>query len=407
MWKDIFKEIYNNKIEGLGILPHYEKYSILNISNWIIDNFGGSPFYEPYPIPYKNKRHVILFLVDAMSYNTFKLVLKEKKDDFKYLGKHQFFPATSIFPSTTANAITTFMTAKPPAEHGILGYILFLKELGALVNMIEFSPLFGGKGAFEPYLVNDLLEIETINEILETIGVKTFTHTHADIVNSGLSKIHNKGSNIKGYKSLVEMFGMVYDKLVDFMDKKEKSFQFAYYGYVDGIGHKYGSNDNKYKSQIYWFLKMLEYEFLDKISKKELKDIAIIITADHGMLETPLTKELRFSNENEISQHLWIPPGGEMRMMYFYTKNKKNFYEFFNSRYKDFGNLIDIDEAERINLFGAKLNSKYKERVGDYVMISKSNYSFVYKYGSSFVHLKGKHGGLSFHEMIVPVIVFG
>ncbi|WGS64474.1 alkaline phosphatase family protein [Marinitoga aeolica] len=407
MWKEIFKKIYENKIEGLGILPHYEEYSILNIANWVIENFEGVPFYKPYPLPFKGKKHVVLFLVDAMSYNTFKLVLKEKKNEFKFLGRNQFFPATSIFPSTTANAITTFMTAKPPAEHGILGYILFLKELGALVNMIEFSPLFGGKGIFEPYLVNDILEVETINEILGKYGVKTFTHTHSDIVRSGLSKIHNKGSNIKGYKSLVEMFGMVYDKLVDFINKDEKSFQFAYYGYVDGIGHKYGAKDYKYKAQIYWFLKMLENEFLERINDKILKDTVIIITADHGMLESPLTKEIRFSNENEISKHLWIPPGGEMRMMYFYTKNKKNFYEFFNSNYKDYGNLIDIEEAEKINLFGAKLNQKYRERVGDYIMISKSNYSFVYKYGGSFVHLKGKHGGLSFHEMIVPVIFFG
>ncbi|OQY10940.1 MAG: hypothetical protein B6I29_00290 [Marinitoga sp. 4572_148] len=407
MWKEIFKEIYNNKIEGLGILPHYEKYSILNISNWIIENFGGTPFYKPYPIPFKNKKHVVLFLVDAMSYNTFKSVINEKKDEFKFLGRNQFFPATSVFPSTTANAITTFMTAKTPAEHGILGYILFLKELGSLVNMIDFSPLFGVRGSFEPYLVNDLLKVDTISEILENLGVKSFTHTHSDIVNSGLSKIHNKGSNIKGYKSLVEMFGIVYEKLENYINNGEKSFQFAYYGHVDGIGHKYGAKDYKYKAQIYWFLKMLEEEFLSKLNKKIFDDVAIIITADHGMLETPLIKEIRFSNESEISKNLWIPPGGEMRMMYFYTKNKKNFFEFFNSKYKDFGNLIEIEEAEKINLFGTKIDPKIRERVGDFVMIAKSNYSFVYKYGSSYVHLKGKHGGLSFHEMIVPVIVFG
>lgn len=400
LWKDILKEIYDNKIEGLGILPHYNKYSILNVANWIIYNFGGIPLYNPYPIPFKNKKHVVLFLVDAMSYNTFKLVLKE--GDFKYLKQHQFFPATSVFPSTTANAITTIMTAQPPAKHGILGYILYLKELGSLVSMIDFSPILGDRGVFETFLVNDILNVRTIYEILNDLDVKTFTHTHSDIVNSGLSKIHGKGGNIKGYKSLVEMFGMVYDKLNEF--KNDKSFQFAYYGYVDGIGHKYGPKDRKYKSEIYWFLKMLEKEFLECI---DLKDTAIIITADHGMLESPLVNEIRFSNKDELSKNLWIPPGGEMRMMYFYTKNKKRFFDYFNLNYNDYGNLLDINEAENINLFGCKLDEKFKERVGDYIMISKSNYSFVYKYGNSFVHLKGKHGGLSFHEMVVPLIVFG
>jgi predicted AlkP superfamily pyrophosphatase or phosphodiesterase len=407
MWKNILKEIYNNKIEGVGILPHYKKYSILNISNWIIDNFGGESFHPPYPIPFKNKKHVILFLIDAMSYNTFKLVLKEHKNEFHLLRKNHFLPATSVFPSTTANAITTFLTGKSPAEHGILGYILFFKELGSLVNMIDFSPLYGGKGIFEPYLVNDILKMNTIHETLNALDVKTFVHTHSEIVGSGLSKIHNKGSNIKGYKSPVELFGMVYDKLIDFSKNGYKSSQFAYYSHVVSIGHKYGAKDYRYKSQIYWFLKMLEEEFLKKITNNILKDTIILITADHGMLETPLTKEIRFSNDDVISKYLSVPPGGEMRMMYFYTKNKKDFSDFFHSNYKDYGNLISIDEAEKINLFGNKLNKNFKERIGDFVMISKSNYSFVYKYGSSFVHLKGKHGGLSFHEMIVPLIIFG
>ncbi|AEX85075.1 hypothetical protein XO10_03230 [Marinitoga sp. 1135] len=406
MWRDILKEIYNNKIEGLGILPHYNNYSIVNISNWIIKNFDGKPFHKPYPIPISPKKHVILILIDAMSYDTFKLVLKEKKHELSLINKSHFFPATSVFPSTTANAITSIVTGKTPAEHGILGYILYFKELGSLVNMIDFSPLYGGNSVYEPYFINNLLNVSTIYEELNKLGVKTFTHTHSDIVGSGLSKIHNKGSNIKGYKSPIELFGMIYDKLQEYRKNNDTSFQFAYYAYVDSIGHKYGARDHKYKSQIFWFLKMLQEELLKKLSPEIREDTVILITADHGMLESPLQKEIRFSNEDEISNYLWAPPGGEMRMMYFYTKSKKEFMEYFNSNYKDYGNLLSIEESEKINLFGGSLNNDFKKRIGDFTMIAKDNYSFVFKYGNSFVHLKGKHGGLSYREMIVPLIAF-
>src|SRR3712207_8101519 len=54
-----------------------------------------------------------------------------------------FAPLTSTFPSTTVNALTPMTTAALPAEHGILGYTLYLWELGAVSEMIRFGPFTG------------------------------------------------------------------------------------------------------------------------------------------------------------------------------------------------------------------------------------------------------------------------
>ena len=96
-----------------------------------------------------------------------------------------------------------------------------------------------------------------------------------------------------------------------------------------------------------------------------------------------------------------------MRMMYFYTKDKNTFKEIFEKRYSEKAVIMATDEAVRKRLFGSNshIASKYRERIGDIVMIAKNDHNFIYKYSDKDVHLKGAHGGLSFYEMMVPVVI--
>ena len=48
---------------------------------------------------------------------------------------------TSITPSTTSAALTSLWTGRSPAEHGVVGYELWLKEYGVVSNMILHSPI--------------------------------------------------------------------------------------------------------------------------------------------------------------------------------------------------------------------------------------------------------------------------
>src|SRR5438128_10071666 len=50
---------------------------------------------------------------------------------------------TTVLPSTTTAALVSFSTGVTPQEHGMLGYRLFLRELGIVANMIGFCPHTG------------------------------------------------------------------------------------------------------------------------------------------------------------------------------------------------------------------------------------------------------------------------
>ncbi|ABR30460.1 hypothetical protein SU69_03035 [Thermosipho melanesiensis] len=125
---------------GNLLKPEYEK-SIVSFVNVLLKHFGVSPNHEfiemkEFLLPYlDSKEKIVVFILDSLGYKKFE-ELKVGFEDYTKL--------SSIFPTTTAAAITSIMTGLTPQEHGVLGYIQFLREIGTLVNMIDFS--FSGNG---------------------------------------------------------------------------------------------------------------------------------------------------------------------------------------------------------------------------------------------------------------------
>ncbi|MBO3804082.1 MAG: alkaline phosphatase family protein, partial [Candidatus Brockarchaeota archaeon] len=139
-------------------------------------------------------RHVILFIVDALGYN----LLARTKEIGTLLDSA--FPErrarrsflTSVFPSTTSAALTSISTGLTPAEHGMLGYNLFLKELGSVVNMITLSPVNDRERSkvFDLGLTPDkLLPHMKLTESLEQSGIPTRFMIRFELKGSGLSTL--------------------------------------------------------------------------------------------------------------------------------------------------------------------------------------------------------------------------
>jgi predicted AlkP superfamily pyrophosphatase or phosphodiesterase len=394
--------ILKNKLNDNMILPNFGKFSLLNIANWFLYNYNLNTFYEPYPISDIKKDHIVVFLVDALNYNTLEKILLNRKKDFKFLNQMDLKMATSVFPSTTSNALTTLLTGRSALEHGVCGFHLLLKEAGALINCINFNPAKFNNMNFYNNCCDNLLTVKTLSEIFNSNGIIPFSFTHNTIANSGLSKIHNKNGNVRGYKTTIELMFNLLEHLDTHINNK--TFNFVYYGLVDSNGHKYGTS-HYYELEAENYLHCIENYFLKNISEKVLKNTHILIVSDHGMIETPKEYENHIFPDDEIGSQLFFPPGGEMRMMYFYGINDKN--KFINTFYNKFGDtflFFDKNELLDKKIFLPSKNIKNYERIGDLTLISKNTSSFVYKLTGTEPYLKGKHGALSEEEMLIPLL---
>jgi len=133
------------------LLPRYDGFSIANIPA-SINAWLGCPLPGRVPLNstlteglQEEYQHIILVAVDGLGLN----FLAENNlaetagnplPDWQALLKDALLqPLTSITPSTTAAALTTFWTAGQPVEHGVIGYEVFLREYGLIGNMVTHS----------------------------------------------------------------------------------------------------------------------------------------------------------------------------------------------------------------------------------------------------------------------------
>jgi hypothetical protein len=170
------------------VYPAYDGTSILNLPSTIcralqVPDFGAPPLKDEITSALMGGeiRRVILILVDAVSVNAMRrcLVNDTSRVWRSLMYEGLFSPITSLVPSTTTACLTSLWTGRSPAEHGILGYELWLKEYGIVANMITHSPISFerevdslAKAGFHP---RAFMPLPTLGSHLKAHGVDTYS----------------------------------------------------------------------------------------------------------------------------------------------------------------------------------------------------------------------------------------
>ena len=118
-----------------AVHPAYDGLSILNVPSSLCRWLGAPDLPHPainhteFDDLASGARQVVVLLVDAVGLNLFERWLEGRAQSLHPLVSSGLLGAlTSVVPSTTSAALTTLWTGRSPAEHGILGYELFLRE---------------------------------------------------------------------------------------------------------------------------------------------------------------------------------------------------------------------------------------------------------------------------------------
>ncbi len=368
------------------VKPDYSR-SIVNLSSWILKNFGLDTVHKPLDLDTGYEK-IVLIIVDAMG----AVALDKVMRFYRPRNFSEFSVLTSVFPSTTTSALTSFYTALTPSAHGMLGYILFLKEYGFLTNMIEFTPVGMERDKLGDRIVFDrFLRVPTVFQRLSEIGVKSYIVSPSRYQNSGLARILHRGGIVVGYTSI----GDLILKVSDLTRKPHRALITVYIPNADGVGHR--ESERAYLNEIAMILRQIDTLLLNRVPN----DVIYVITADHGMIRTPREYEIWWDPSHEIMGFLEMPPGGERRMMHLYTRNPERLLEFLEDRYPRQGLYLLKEEA--LQLFGGSDSS----RIGDVVLIALKNHSFNFKYTPKDDRLRGMHGGLTEEEMLIPLVTAG
>ncbi len=376
------------------ILPNYKNGSIVNLSSSILRAFDADFLYEPLKEldHLKDSKNVVLLVIDGLG---FEYIKKNGKNSIfeKYLVRS----LTSVFPSTTASAITTFATGVAPQQHGITGWFMYLKELGVVSTILPFTPRYR-RDSF-PNAGIERKDIYSEKSISEKIKKNSFTVYPEKIIDG---KVNKKRKNLLGYGSLNGMFYQVSKAL---RSGKKRKYIYAYWTEFDSMCHREGTCSKKTLAHFH----ELDEKITSFIRSMKGTDMTLIIVSDHGLIDTPKEKMIFANDHPELYEALTLPLCGEPRVAYCYVHPSKT--NRFESYVKEkLGYCCDLHKSEDLikkGMFGLfDPNEKLFDRVGDYVILMKGNYTIKDKLLNEKINIfKGNHGGLSEEEMLVPLVL--
>ncbi len=307
---------------------------------------------------------------------------------------------TSVFPSTTASAITTFFTGFPPQQHAVTGWFMLLKELGVVSRPLRFDPRCGGLSFSENGI--KIEQILNVNPFSKKLKVKCYTINHSRITNTDYSKMVGGKSKSSGYSNITTFFKEIKKTI---LSNKKRKFIYAYWPKLDEICHEFGAfspNSHTHFKEIDRRLELL-------IKSLEGTNTTIIITADHGFIDSKKSDLIRLEDHPKLAETLTLPLCGEPRLAFCYVRPSKT-EQFESYAKRNLSGKVWMFKSEELikkNFFGLYTpNKKLGERVGDYVLIPKKTYlikDFLPNEKKGFQ--KGNHGGVSSEEMFVPLIV--
>lgn len=297
----------------------------------------------------------------------------------------------SGFPTTTAVALSTLTTGRPPGEHGVVGYSGWNPDTGTVMNLLS---------GWDDEVPADWFLARTIFSEAPGLGV--------DPVAVGPGRYRSSGmtANVLGgarYVSADTIAQRVDAALAE--TASGRSLVYLYVPELDSIGHKHGWQSDRWTAA----LELLDGE-LSRLERALPADVGVIATADHGVLDVPdhanigmdpvlLTEVVGVAGDPRCRQ-LTVAPGTDVRGL----------VGAFRARYGKKAHVASRDEAIAAGWFGP-VSDAVVDRIGDVVLVARGSWAFnddrALRDGEQPKRMVGQHGAMTDEETLVPLRLAG
>ena len=317
---------------------------------------------------------VVLLILDGLGWNE----VQRRAADAPTIASLQGGPITSVVPSTTPTALCSISTGLPPAEHGIVGYRIWLKD--GVLNVIRWA-----KQGQQPPDPSDLQPRDAFG------GQALPVVSRAGFRDSKFTDLLYRGADFRGYHTtsgLVETCRLLIEG--------GERFVYTYYDGPDLVAHVHGMRDDYFTREVR-YCDGLVTALLDALPERA----ALVVTADHGHVHFDDRVDLGPLNE------LCVAQSGESRFRYLHAKP---------------GAAHDVEAAARAlcgerawcftrdqlvdeGWMGPKApNGDVRRRIGDVILAASGPIGFVDPNNPGEGRLLSGHGSLTPDEMLVPFV---
>jgi hypothetical protein len=401
-----------------AVKPDYSGYCLSNIPATILSIFGIRDSRPLLPkdalgnVETSGVENVILLLCDGLGYREWKR--QGAKGFIGALSKRgSVRPITTVFPSTTAAALTTVSTGLTPQEHGLPEWYVYMQELGEVIVTLPFARV-GDKGrdtldgVINPRV---LFDGQTIFQRLRRAGVSCTSLTNRALANTSYSTVSRRGSNVAPYSTASDLTVSL-RRLIE--RSRGPNLFYAYWSFVDTIEHIYGPNTDESQVEASLISHAFQEGFLSKLNREAARKTLILVTADHGQIRVAPEKTLYMNRWGRLTRALqrsptgsMIPPWGSARDAYLQVEEDKLdvTMRYLEKKLEGVASILKTEDAVKQGIFGInRPTRKFRRRIGNLMILPHGTRTiwFRYRKGDS-LDLRGHHGGLSEDEMTIQL----
>lgn len=298
--------------------------------------------------------------------------------------------ASSVFPSTTAAALTSILTGVWPGEHGLVGYRVLDPSRDVLVNQLTGWESEGlDPKSWQP--------APTVFERADAEGRRAFAVGVAAYAGSGFTRATLRGAEFVAAQTPAARVKAAYE----LAERHAGSVVYCYLPEVDKAGHRYGVDSPQ------WIAALEEVDAA--LSARVPSGVGVLVTSDHGMVDVPAHRQVVLEADHLAGvRHL----GGEPRMLHVYVEPGASAVDVASRWSRDLAGVADVgtrQQAVDAGLFGPVVTDAAASRMGDVLVVARGN-AAIYDGTAADQRnrgMVGQHGGLTPEERQVPLLRLG
>jgi Type I phosphodiesterase / nucleotide pyrophosphatase len=342
---------------------------------------GGEPLPAWFPELVAGATQIVLLVVDGLGAEQ----LRAREALAPVMAAGAGAVVTSVAPSTTACALTTLVTGRVPAEHGVVGYRVALD--GDVMNVLQwsvrgrdarvrvpartFQPCVSFPGAVGP------VPVVTRSDY----GPTGFTAAHLGDV--ALHRWHTPAGLVTAVRALAA---------------EGAPFVYAYYEGIDRVAHAEGLGP--YYDDELRAADRLVGDVLEALPPGAV----LVVTADHGQVEVGGAVEVLGP---EIMEGVTLISGeGRFRWLHTRAGAAADVAAAANGLHGDVAWVRTREQVVEDGWLGGKPSDEVASRLGDVVLVPFAPTAFLDPADTGELRLRARHGSLTADEMLVPLLAW-
>jgi len=376
-------------------LPRYGEASLADLASSLLSALDVPGFANPLGI--EPVRRVCLLVVDGLGWEA--LRARRAAAPLLYQASERGVALTAGFPSTTAASLASIGTARPPSEHGLVGYTIALPGLDRPLNCLRWAAYGAGgykdlRGRFVP---EQLQPEPTAFERAAADGVEVTLLGKRDYANSGFTRAALRGGRYVGTHSI----GDDAASALRAVGAGRRTLVYAYQPDLDRTGHVRGVGSEA------WRLQLAHVDLLARqIAERLPGDAALVVTGDHGMVDLRPDQRIDVADEPGLTEGVRLL-AGEARARHVHAR-KGAARDVLGAWRALLGHAMWVmpgEEAIEAGWFGPNFPDRLRPRVGDVVAAAFGPVGVVQRaVDPTQAILTGHHGSLTSAEQLVPFL---